>query len=712
MMALGIGLKTRLPFLPDGPTTGFNPSSVLILGGSSALGAAVIQLLRLAVPDCLILATSSPKHHKHLVSVLGADGAFDRNSTSLITEVKSASGSQGVDAIIDAVGAGSSQRNIFEAFNPSGPKKYAQVWTGDEEIQVPSGVDSVMFRGHLEHATDVDGGRPRSVQGPLAPETGKTNRRITPQCDCPEPSAVCINCRLSGEQCTFDLPLGRRGPKVKRHKANNTVGSRPHHAPTTPTSQLPEADAASQLVCAPDSRTLSLDAWDAGLSALDPALSPDTVHTVRTSISDAPSARTISSLQRWHSLARELSLRSPSAHLERMINRCFDYFFEYLFPLIPLVHEPSLRDGLSFFVNQATGRSLQGSNSMPESILYRANSLKYPDLWPDHTFTLITAVCAEAAFLLPKDIFPEGEEIADIFLHASRNCLSSYLEADLEYPNANSVAIRYLHSNCMHAAGKPRFSWHIFGEATRLAQVMQLHDEKSLQGLSPLEAEFRRRAFWIAYIGDKSAAILNNRPITIHKFSFESGITTAYPTGIEDEISVSPGNSAPDDTTRKSFIVGFNANLRLWQAASDLLLELRLLESRKDPGLITRPLPTAEERGRIDHLFLLFVTSLDNLPPYLQPDMFAMNVDEDSNQLGNPLKQYIIQTANLYVSLHCLRLVIAQKLEEFNHATPLHNDILLLRKTEIARDMLRVIREAPFWSLQVNGEPCVSWLDL
>ncbi|KAJ5811963.1 hypothetical protein N7474_008264 [Penicillium riverlandense] len=159
MMALGIGLKTRLPFLSGGPTTGFNPSAVLILGGSSALGAAVIQLLRLAVPECLILATSSPKHHKHLTSILGADGAFDRNSTSLITEVKSASGSQGVDAIIDAVGAGSNQRNIFEAFNPSGPKKYAQVWTGDEEIQVPSGVDSVMFRGrdllHLQGGNNI-----------------------------------------------------------------------------------------------------------------------------------------------------------------------------------------------------------------------------------------------------------------------------------------------------------------------------------------------------------------------------------------------------------------------------------------------------------------------------------------------------------------------------------------------------------------------------
>ncbi|KAJ5681328.1 uncharacterized protein N7477_001268 [Penicillium maclennaniae] len=36
MMALGIGLKTPLPFLKGGPITGFKPSSVLILGGSSA----------------------------------------------------------------------------------------------------------------------------------------------------------------------------------------------------------------------------------------------------------------------------------------------------------------------------------------------------------------------------------------------------------------------------------------------------------------------------------------------------------------------------------------------------------------------------------------------------------------------------------------------------------------------------------------------------
>lgn len=148
MVGLGVGLKTPLPFLPGGSQHGYPPSSVLVLGGSSALGAATIQLLRLAVPDCRILASSSSKHHKHLTDTLGADAAFDRNSTSLIEEVKAASpSSRGVEAIFDAVGAGSTEKNVFESFDPDGPKTYAQVWTGDDEVEVPAGVNSILFRG-------------------------------------------------------------------------------------------------------------------------------------------------------------------------------------------------------------------------------------------------------------------------------------------------------------------------------------------------------------------------------------------------------------------------------------------------------------------------------------------------------------------------------------------------------------------------------------
>jgi threonine dehydrogenase-like Zn-dependent dehydrogenase len=89
---------------------------------------------------------------------LGVNKAFDRSSDVLIHNVKAATmDSKGVDAIIDAVGAGATERQVFEAFNKEGPQKYAQVWTGDEEIEVPSGVESVLFRAR--DLSDLEGGK-------------------------------------------------------------------------------------------------------------------------------------------------------------------------------------------------------------------------------------------------------------------------------------------------------------------------------------------------------------------------------------------------------------------------------------------------------------------------------------------------------------------------------------------------------------------------
>ena len=158
MVGLGAGLSVSLPSLKDGPTEDrLQPRSVLVLGGSSALGASAIQLLRLALPDSIILTTVSTKHQK-LVTELGVQHALNRTSPSLVSDVKAVTpDKKGVDAIFDAVGAGASDRHIFEVFQEDGPKRYAQVWTGDDEIKVPKGVDSVLFRSR--DFMQIDGGK-------------------------------------------------------------------------------------------------------------------------------------------------------------------------------------------------------------------------------------------------------------------------------------------------------------------------------------------------------------------------------------------------------------------------------------------------------------------------------------------------------------------------------------------------------------------------
>ncbi|KAJ1326183.1 NADPH:quinone reductase [Microdochium nivale] len=157
LVGLGKGLGLPLPFLTNWENWQHLRSqsqvqagirSVLVLGGSSGVGAATIQLLRLALPDsAVIVATSSPKHYRRIENHLGATKAVDRSRASLVPKIKQASpGGHGVDAIFDAVGASAVNRNIFAALRHNGPKRYAQVWTGEEEGAVPEGVKSMLFR--------------------------------------------------------------------------------------------------------------------------------------------------------------------------------------------------------------------------------------------------------------------------------------------------------------------------------------------------------------------------------------------------------------------------------------------------------------------------------------------------------------------------------------------------------------------------------------
>ena len=156
VIAILEGLKVALPYIPGTVATRSIPKSVLVLGGSSSVGASAIQLLRIAYPSLPIFTTSSPTHHKTLIS-LGATKAFDYHSTTLVADIKSATpGLSGVDMIIDCVGSGSQQTDIFQVFDPSQSKLYSSVFTG-VDIPVPEGVTKQNISGWSIFA--VQGGK-------------------------------------------------------------------------------------------------------------------------------------------------------------------------------------------------------------------------------------------------------------------------------------------------------------------------------------------------------------------------------------------------------------------------------------------------------------------------------------------------------------------------------------------------------------------------
>ena len=143
-----------MPYL-DSTTGSSSLKSILILGGSSNVGAAAIQLLRLALPSATILTTSSAEHHAHLAA-LGATKCFDRSAQEDTSSIKAETpGGSGVDAILDAVTAAATQPAIFTALNPKGPKIYSQPVTG-QNVEVPEGVKSTGIFG--QQIFDTKGG--------------------------------------------------------------------------------------------------------------------------------------------------------------------------------------------------------------------------------------------------------------------------------------------------------------------------------------------------------------------------------------------------------------------------------------------------------------------------------------------------------------------------------------------------------------------------
>lgn len=164
--AIVVGLKIPLPGLGttqlDQATA---PNSVLVLGGSSVVGASVVQLLRLALgPSARIVATSAPGHHTFLTAHMGATACLDRVAQGDVAALRragapatsdAADAAAGYDAIVDAVGACAQQPQVLDALRSDGLRMFAEGATGSgTSTPVPEGVTSTLIIGHTIFNTD------------------------------------------------------------------------------------------------------------------------------------------------------------------------------------------------------------------------------------------------------------------------------------------------------------------------------------------------------------------------------------------------------------------------------------------------------------------------------------------------------------------------------------------------------------------------------
>lgn len=471
------------------------------------------------------------------------------------------------------------------------------------------------------------------------------------QCDGDTPR--CSRCLANHLDCTWQLPVGKRGPRRRQL---------PEHAPS-PTDVSPS----------------------------DSALSASSVN--------APGL-----LEIWRNLLPGLSHLPGHEDTEAFFSSCIDAYMRYLFPITPLVHEASMQGLLAELFHNGLDLSDTGLQAITMS--ENARAIGNGALSSERSLNLLLAVCAQVCALIPNHHLPSGDLARTELFSASEQMLRLYQDRDLEQPCAASVIIRYFHASCFHAAGNIRVSWLVLGEAIRIAMEMQMFDESSLFNLNPLETQFRRAIFWQLSTGDKSSSILNSRPLSFQRLNFESSPSTLL---IQEILLRDPLRSCNGAAYERGLSYGFALISTLFDAVTDILTGLKYLRHTTAANTSTPQLSEGLRRV-IGGDLLRFQSALDDLPIWLdRPWQWTADLSEadlEYQRLG-----FWIQHVNLKLTYHAMKLILLQKASDMGLADVLgfSSDVVLvaLQKTEIANEMVLCMRRAPFDAIRLNGESCV-----
>lgn len=312
--------------------------------------------------------------------------------------------------------------------------------------------------------------------------------------------------------------------------------------------------------------------------------------------------------------------------------------------------------------------------------------------------------------LMPETLLPIRNIICDPFYQASRTCLKLFDDYDVEHPNSSSIAIRLMHSAVLHKCGRTGPSWHCLGQAILLSNELTLHRESShARSSDPIEVQLLRYTFWTLHVSNRSAAILNNRPILLREALFDP--LPNIPFFGADHISLldtTLAHNAPPFEYR--LLVSADLLRRLWSAAADLIVGVKELAHRRQQQLNHGDLtPTDLMRS-----YVSFAGILDDLPPWVQsPDSAVMDGEHlDAVAAAYQRGAFWRQKVDVVVTFHCLRMVLLQRCAEYGLVAVMGLSdepiMLAMRTAEIARDCLDTVDTIPLEYLQVNGEPLVS----
>lgn len=165
----------------------------------------------------------------------------------------------------------------------------------------------------------------------------------------------------------------------------------------------------------------------------------------------------------------------PQSVFERII----DDYLDLVYPLLPLIHRP-------------TFRSLLDANAYTVEPAF---------------FRLCLAICAVTVASLPRKFDEYGKDrYNDVGTMVERAChtvLLSRISSEPEWqsrPAMDTMIVSILLAMASHYTGKGNQGWGYASEAIQFFRALELYRKEAYDGLTLLEGELCKRAFWMLYI--------------------------------------------------------------------------------------------------------------------------------------------------------------------------------------------------------------------
>ncbi|KAL8723921.1 MAG: hypothetical protein Q9181_007082 [Wetmoreana brouardii] len=202
------------------------------------------------------------------------------------------------------------------------------------------------------------------------------------------------------------------------------------------------------------------------------------------------------STNNYASPTSSLSSPVPSGLLTHdLIDGCMDFYFTHMYPTMPIMH------------NEQLWRLVAEMDTSVEAYCLVASFCAFVLIQPGIEFKAPQAIKTLAASSSNASL---GKTLLDEALRRRKGY------DFIEKPSINAVITSFFLFGCCFGLDKHNTAWFHLREATTLAQILGMQDEKAYAEGSYVETACMRRLFWLLFVTERAYALQKHRPLTLH----------------------------------------------------------------------------------------------------------------------------------------------------------------------------------------------------